>query len=57
MATERSTGYANTPKKQGLDLNSYLMMVVEDFKKDHENGPHRHLGSAMIGGSMTGTGV
>ena len=33
-ATTASPEYANTPKKQDSDLKSYLMMVVEDFKKD-----------------------
>jgi hypothetical protein len=31
--TTASPGYPNTPKKQDLDLKSYLMMLVEDFKK------------------------
>ena len=25
--------YTNTPEKQDLDLKSYLMMLVDDFKK------------------------
>ena len=29
-----STGYLNTPEKQNSDLRSYLMMMIEDFKKD-----------------------
>jgi hypothetical protein len=28
-----SPGHPNTPEKQDLDLKSYLMMLVEDFKK------------------------
>jgi hypothetical protein len=32
-----SPGYSNTPKNQDVDLNSYLMMVVEDFKKGINN--------------------
>jgi hypothetical protein len=32
-----SPGYPNTPEKQGTDLKSYLMMVVEDFKKGINN--------------------
>jgi hypothetical protein len=32
-----SPGYPNTPKKQDSDLKSYLMMLVEDFKKDINN--------------------
>jgi hypothetical protein len=28
-----SPGYPNTPEKQDLDLKSYLMVLVEDFKK------------------------
>jgi hypothetical protein len=31
--TSASPRYPNTPKKQDTDLKSYLMMVVEDFKK------------------------
>jgi hypothetical protein len=32
-----SPGYPNTPKKQDSDLKSYLMMLVEDFKKGINN--------------------
>ena len=32
-----SPGYPNTPEKQDTDLKSYLMMVVEDFKKGVNN--------------------
>ena len=32
--TTASPGYPNTPEKQDSDLKSYLMMLVEDFKKD-----------------------
>jgi hypothetical protein len=32
-----SHGYPNTPEKQDIDLKSYLMMLVEDFKKDINN--------------------
>jgi hypothetical protein len=32
-----SPGYPNTPKKQDMDLKSYLMMVAEDFKKGINN--------------------
>jgi hypothetical protein len=28
-----SPGYPNTPEKQDSDLKSYLMMLVEDFKR------------------------
>ena len=35
--TSASPGYYNTPKKQNLDLKSYLMMLVEDFKKGINN--------------------
>ena len=31
--TTESPGYPNTPDKQDSDLKSYLLMVVEDFKK------------------------
>jgi hypothetical protein len=30
-------GYQNTSEKQDLDLKSYLMMLVEDFKKGITN--------------------
>jgi hypothetical protein len=32
-----SLGYHNTPKKQDSELKSYLMMLVEDFKKGINN--------------------
>ena len=32
-----SPGYSNIPKKQDLDFKSYLMMLVEDFKKGINN--------------------
>jgi hypothetical protein len=32
-----SPGHPNTPKKLDLDLNAYLMMMVEDIKKDLNN--------------------
>ena len=35
--TSASPGYPNTPEKQDSDLKSYLMMVVEDFKKGINN--------------------
>ena len=35
--TRASYGYPNTWEKQDLDLNSYLMMLIEDFKKDINN--------------------
>jgi spore germination protein YaaH len=35
--TTVSPGYSNTPEKQDSDLKSYLMMVVEDFKKGINN--------------------
>jgi hypothetical protein len=35
--TTASPGYPNTPEKQDSDLKSYLMMVVEDFKKGINN--------------------
>jgi hypothetical protein len=43
LSSERSTptsaslGYPTTPKKQDSDLKSYLMMLVEDFKKGINN--------------------
>jgi hypothetical protein len=35
--TSASPGYPNTPKKQDSDLKTYLMMLVEDIKKDFNN--------------------
>jgi hypothetical protein len=35
--TTTNPGYPNTPEKQDTDLKSYLMMVVEDFKKGFNN--------------------
>jgi hypothetical protein len=32
-----STGHLNTPEKLDLDLKAYLMMIVEDIKKDFNN--------------------
>ena len=35
--TSPSPGHTNTPEKLDLDLKAYLMMIVEDFKKDVNN--------------------
>jgi hypothetical protein len=35
--TAASPGYHNTPEKQDLDLKSYLMTLVKDFKKGVNN--------------------
>jgi len=35
--TKANTEYPNTPEKQDLDLKSYLIMMLEDFKKDMKN--------------------
>jgi hypothetical protein len=35
--TSPSPGYPNTPEKLDLDLKAYLMMMVEDIKKDFNN--------------------
>ena len=32
-----SPGYPNTPEKLDPDLKAYLMMMVEDIKKDFNN--------------------
>jgi hypothetical protein len=32
--TSASPGYANTPEKLDLDLKAYLIIMVEDIKKD-----------------------
>jgi hypothetical protein len=35
--TTASPGYYNTPEKQDSDLKSYLLMMIEEFKKDINN--------------------
>ena len=35
--TPPSPGHPNTPEKLDLDLKAYLMMMVEDIKKDFNN--------------------
>jgi gas vesicle protein len=35
--TSARPGFPNTPKKLDLDLKAYLMMMVEDIKKDYKN--------------------
>ena len=35
--TSPSPGHLNTPEKLDLDLKAYLMMMVEDIKKDFNN--------------------
>ena len=35
--TSPSPGHTNTPEKLDLDLKEYLMMMVEDIKKDLNN--------------------
>jgi hypothetical protein len=35
--TSPSPGHPNTPKKIDPDLKAYLMMMVEDIKKDSNN--------------------
>jgi hypothetical protein len=35
--TSASPAYPNTPERQDSDLKSYLMMLVEDIKKDFNN--------------------
>jgi hypothetical protein len=35
--TRASPGYIITLEKQGSDLKSLLMMIIEDFKKDINN--------------------
>jgi hypothetical protein len=37
MPTTASPGGPNTPKKQDSDLQSYLLMLVEGFKKEMNN--------------------
>jgi gas vesicle protein len=35
--TSESPRYPKTPEKEDLDLKSYLLMLVEDFKKEINN--------------------
>ena len=35
--TTANPRFPNTPEKQELDLKSYFMMLIEDFKKDINN--------------------
>ena len=35
--TSASPGYPNTPEKLDPDLKAYLMMMVEDIKKEYNN--------------------
>jgi hypothetical protein len=37
-----SPGYPRTLKKQEKDLKSFLMVMIEDFKKDINNHYHYH---------------
>ena len=37
MPISPSTGHPNTPEKVDMDLKAYLMMMVEDIKKDFNN--------------------
>jgi hypothetical protein len=38
-STTVSSRYPNTPEKQDSDLTSYLMMLIEEFKKGTNNSP------------------
>ena len=35
--TITSLGYPNKPEKQDIDLKSYLMIMIEDFKENINN--------------------
>jgi hypothetical protein len=37
LPTKASRGFPNTPEKQDVDVKSYLMMLMEDFKKNINN--------------------
>jgi hypothetical protein len=37
IQTSGSPGYPNTPEKLDPDLKAYIMMMVEDIKKDFNN--------------------
>ena len=45
--TTRRPGYGNTPEKQDLDLKLYLMMLVENFKKEINNSLKKHRTSQV----------
>jgi hypothetical protein len=38
-----SPGYTITPEKQDMDLNSLLMMMMEDFKKEIQENTGKQL--------------
>ena len=42
LPTKASRGFPNTPEKQNSDLKSYLMIKIEDFKKDINNSLKRN---------------
>jgi hypothetical protein len=42
IPTTASPGYPNTPGKHDSDLKSYLIMLVEDFKKGVNNS-HKEI--------------
>jgi hypothetical protein len=50
--TTASPGYLNTPEKQDSDLKSYLMMVLEDFKKGINNSLKEIQEKARCGGTF-----
>jgi len=41
--TKANTEYPNTPGKQDLVSKSYLIMMLEDFKKDVKNSPREQV--------------
>ena len=41
--TIASPGYTITPEKQDMDLNSLLMMVMENFKKEIQENTGKQL--------------
>ena len=41
--TIASHGYTITPEKQGMDLKSLLMMMMEDFKKEIQENTGKYL--------------
>jgi hypothetical protein len=47
--TSLSPGYPNTPKKLDPDLKPYLMMMVEDIKKDFNNSVKRYRRTLLKG--------
>jgi hypothetical protein len=46
--TPTSPGHPNTPKKIDQDLKAYLMMLVEDIKKNFKNSHKKKYRRTLI---------